>query len=75
MLKQTMPPPRKDTFVWISGVKAMDKMVGEQLGELGYPGERKFAIRGKFYLSLVISTFFSFLKRIFTCQCCRQKNE
>jgi len=68
-----MPPPDKDTFVWVCGSKAMDKMVGKQFAELKHSGERRFAARIKFYFSLVSSTFCSFLKRSFTCQCCRKK--
>ena len=70
-----MPPPGKDTFIWVSGPEVMEIMVGKQLGELGYPGERKFATRGKFYFHVLVSTFFGFVKKLFTCRFWRKKNE
>jgi len=75
MIRQTMPLPGKDTFMWVSGPDVMDVMVGRQLGEMGYSGERKFATRGWFYWNVFISTVLGFLKRVFTFQCFRKKRE
>lgn len=51
----------------------MDKMVQGQFGQLNYPKDRTFGIRGVFYINLLSSNFVSFLKSVFTCQCCRKK--
>jgi len=75
MIQKTMPAPSRDTFMWVCGSKAMDKMVGGQFAELNYPRDRSFGVRGIFYINLLTSNFFRSIKNLFTCQCCRKKSE